>query len=306
MMPSENSLAPIILFTFNRLDHTQKTIEALKKNPLAQYSHLIVFNDAPKNQNQQDDVLSVRRYLKKVDGFKSIELKFKEKNMGLAQSIILGVTEIIELYGKVIVLEDDIVTSPSFLNYMNEALNFYEDKKSVWHISGWNYPINIDNLNSFFFTRIMNCWGWATWKDRWNYFEKNPQKVISNFTREDITRFDFEDSEAFWYQIKANIRGKINTWAIFWYATIFKNNGLCLNPTVRFIENIGLDGSGVHCNKEDNMAEQGPINTSTHFDFPEEIIESPLAYQRIKILLHQQKKSFLEKVIGKIKSLLRS
>jgi len=239
--------APIILFVYNRPDHTQQTLSALTANHLAKESNLIIYSDAPKNLQAEESVKAVRSLIKNIQGFKSVTIIERDKNWGLANSIIDGVTDVVNKYGKVIVLEDDIVTSPYFLLFINKALDFYENEKKVWHISGWNYPIFTSDLPDAFFWRTMNCWGWSTWKDRWQYYEKNVDKLIDIFSEDDIYLFDINDTAEMWSQVISNKEGKINTWAIFWYATIFKNEGLCLNPAVSFVKNIGLDGSGIHC-----------------------------------------------------------
>ena len=242
--------APIVLFVYNRPDHVRQTIEALASNIHASESILIIYSDAPKNQEAKEPVQKVRSFIKEIKGFKSITIIERDINWGLARSIIDGVTNVINQHGKVIVLEDDIVISPYFLQFMNDALEYYSNEKKVWHISGWNYSFDTYGIGDAFFWRVMNCWGWATWKDRWQYFEKDVDKLIANFTEDDIYRFNLNGAENFWYQVLANKSNTINTWAIFWYATIFKKNGLCLNPCKSFVTNIGQDGTGIHCNSD--------------------------------------------------------
>ncbi|WP_217496505.1 glycosyltransferase [Providencia heimbachae] len=172
-----SNLAPVVLFVYARPSHTQRTVDALLLNPDALSTDLIVYSDGARNDSDTEAVNQVRNIFKGINGFNSIKLIERKKNYGLAQNIIDGVTEVCNEYGKVIVLEDDIVTSPSFLNFMNAALNKYEKEKKVWHISGWNYPLkNVEKLPDAFFWRTMNCWGWATWDDRWKYFEKKTKK----------------------------------------------------------------------------------------------------------------------------------
>lgn len=242
-----NNLSPIILFTYNRPWHTRQTVEALQKNFLAIQSDFIIYSDAPKNSTAADQVQEVRDYLKTISGFKSIKIVEKEENWGLAKSIISGVTEIVNSYGKVIVLEDDMVTSPYFLNYMNDALDRYESCEKVFGITGFAYPIDTHNVPDAFFMKDEGCWGWATWKRSWQFFEKNTDSLIKTFTPNMIKEFNFDNTTDFWTQVVMNQQGKINTWAIYWYATVFLNNGLFLHPKETFIMNIGNDGSGVHC-----------------------------------------------------------
>lgn len=246
-----NNLSPIALFVYNRPDHTSRTLSALKKNSLASDSDLFIFSDGQIDNNLDESVNKVRDLISNVSGFKSVTIIEQENNVGLANSIISGVGEIVNIYGKVIVLEDDIVTSPFFLEYMNNALEKYQHNNNVWHISGWNYPIKDSKLEDTFFWGTMNCWGWATWEDRWKKFEKKPLELVNTWKKEDIYMFNLEGTYDFWNQVERNAEGSLNTWAIFWYATIFKNQGLCLNPGTTLVKNIGHDGSGVNCGSND-------------------------------------------------------
>lgn len=293
--------APIVLFVYNRPWHTRQTVEALQKNELAQASELFIYSDASKDIEDQASVQKVRKYLQAIDGFKKVTIIERDKNWGLADSIIDGVTDIVNRYGKIIVLEDDLVSSPYFLKFMNEALEFYKDEKKVWHISGWNYPIALDGLDDVFLWRVMNCWGWATWIDRWSHYEKNIEKVMMDFSLEDIERFNIDGHMDLWSQVVANKEGKMNTWAIFWYATIFKKNGLCLNPVKKFVENIGIDGSGSNCDTEDIYRSE--LSGKRDIQFETEIIESTLFLRRIKQFLQAQQKSYLVRIVNKLSRL---
>lgn len=299
---SKKELAPIILFVYNRPWHTQQTIEALKKNELACESELIVYSDAAKNENVVQKVNEVRDYIRTINGFKEVTIIEREKNWGLADSIIDGVTKIVNQYGKVIVLEDDLVTSPYFLKFMNEALGFYKGEKKVWHISGWGYPIENDDLNDVFLFRVSSCWGWATWADRWNNYEKNINKTIKTFSKDDIKKFNLENNENFWGQVLGNKNGRINTWAVFWYAIIFKNDGLCLHPTQTFVENIGLDGSGIHCRENNYLKSELSINN--HINFNLELQENNIATDYIKEIYKKKNtwKSKSSRIVNRIKS----
>jgi hypothetical protein len=293
------NLAPILLFVYNRPWHTQQTLEALQKNELADQSDLIIYSDAPKNDQAWSQVQEVRDYLKTISGFKSIQIIEREENWGLAKSIISGVTETVNQYGKIIVLEDDIVTSPAFLSFMNQALDFYQNQPKVWHISGWNYPIDPSGLGDTFLWRVMNCWGWATWADRWAHFEKNPQALMHNWSEQQKHHFDLDGSGVFWHQVTANAEGKMNTWAIFWYATIYEKNGLCLNPTQTYVDNIGHDGSGVHCG-DAGKQELVIVNQNLPHQFTTNYQENTLAVQRIKEYYQSQYKPIYIRAINKL------
>jgi hypothetical protein len=286
-LPIQGRLAPIVLFVYNRPDHTRQTLDALAANMMANESELFIFSDAPKDESAVEKVQAVRSYIKTVQGFGKVHIVERKENWGLAKSIIEGVTEIVNQYGKIIVLEDDIVTSPYFLKFMNDALDFYDGEKSVWHISGWNYPIDLDNLKDAFFWRIMNCWGWATWKDRWNFYKKDVNYLISSFTRKDIRRFTLNNSADMWAQVIANKEGIINTWAIFWYAAIFQQKGLCLNPAQSFVKNIGLDGSGIHCGKDSAMETHNICEKEIDFNTIQ-IEENKIAVKKIMRFYRKQ------------------
>ncbi|HHR6139281.1 TPA: hypothetical protein ACS72F_003222 [Providencia alcalifaciens] len=297
------NLAPVVLFVYGRPIHTQRTIDALLQNPESKDTDLIVYSDGPKQHSDTEKVESVREIIKKTSGFKSINLIERTENLGLAENIIDGVTKVCDEYGKVIVLEDDIVTSPFFLNFMNSALNKYQSNEKVWHISGWNYPFkNTEELPETFFWRTMNCWGWATWKDRWQYFEKSPQKLATSWNQETIQKFNLDGYHNFWSQVEENISGKLNTWAIFWYATIFSHKGLCLNPTTSFVANIGNDGSGENCGNIDIY--RNKTSQKTISDWSNTIEENTNIVFLIKHFYKTSKPSFVRRVLSKIKRVL--
>lgn len=243
-------LAPIVLFVYNRPDHTQKVLDALKNNPEAKDSELFVYCDGAKENATEKEKLLIeetRQVIKNIIGFKTVTIVESKKNKGLASSIIEGVTEIVNNYGRIIVLEDDIVTSRGFLKYMNDALEVYANVKTVMQISGYIFPFQEDSnkLDTFFYTPG-SCWGWATWKDAWKHFKKEPQNQFNELTTKNLWyEFTLRDTyTSYKSQIEQNISGQINTWAIFWYASIFLHGGTSIVPTISLVQNIGLDGSG--------------------------------------------------------------
>lgn len=243
------NLAPIILFVYNRAEHTRKTLEALQKNNFAKESELFIFSDGPKNEEAEGKVKEVRKYIKTISGFKNVEIIERSKNMGLANSIILGVTETVNKYGRVIVLEDDLATSPYFLEYMNGALDLYEEEDRVISIHGYIYPIK-KNLPETFFLKNPSCWGWATWKRGWKLFEPGGKKLLVELERKNLIKeFDFGGTYNFSGMLKRQMEGKNDSWAICWYASAFLRNKLTLYPGRSLVNNTGFDGSGVHSNK---------------------------------------------------------
>lgn len=249
------SAAPIVLFVYARPDHTRRTIEALALNELADHSDLIVYADAARNESEAVKVRAVRELVNAASGFRSLTVIERETNYGLARNIIEGVTDVCNRYGRAIVLEDDIVTSPHFLSYMNNALDRYAGEPRIWHISGWNVTIGIEKENRAFAWRMMECWGWATWSDKWRFFRKDTNFLMGAINPDEKRRFNLDGYVDYFSQILANANKEINTWAVYWYATIFLNDGLCISPYQSLVSNIGLDGSGLHCGRSRSLAQ---------------------------------------------------
>ena len=248
------TLAPIVLFVYNRPWHTQQTIEALQKNELSSESELFIYSDAPKAEKDQEKVQEARDYVHSIGGFKKITIIERVENWGLANSIIDGVTAIVNQYGKIIVLEDDLVTSPYFLKYMNDGLNLYEKSKDVISIHGYIYPVK-GNLPETFFLRGADCWGWATWKDKWTLFEPDGAKLLNELKQKElIKRFDYNGTYLYSKMLKKQIEGKNNSWAIRWYASAFLKNKYTLYPGKSLVLNIGNDGSGTHCGETNEFS----------------------------------------------------
>jgi GT2 family glycosyltransferase len=291
-------LAPIIIFTYNRLWHTKQTVEALQKNMYAEQSHLFIFSDGPKTEKDEPKVKEVRKYLKTIKGFRNIEIIERDKNWGLANNIIDGVTKIVNEYGRIIVLEDDIVTSPYFLKYMNEALSKYEDKEKVMHISGYMFPIKTDGLPDTFFLKPTSCWGWATWERAWKFFERNPQKQITALSKEQIKDFNLNNSYDYWTQVVLNYKGKLYTWAIFWYLSVYLRGGLSLHPRENLTKNIGVDGSGTHFSGKTSIFDV-ELTDKDSWEFPEEIVEHPLARRRLEDFFNKTKPPFWRRAASK-------
>jgi len=242
-------LAPVVLFTYNRPWHTEKSIDALRNNVLADQSELFIFSDGPRSTEEKVAVDSVRKYLKTIIGFEKVSIVEREGNLGLANSIISGVSEIVNRFGRVIVLEDDLVCSPFFLKYMNEALDYYEKEMTVISIHGYVYPV-AKKLPETFFLKGADCWGWATWKRGWDLFQSDGEKLLDELRQRNLGKeFDFNGAYPYTKMLEDQIRGKNNSWAIRWYASAFLKGRLTLYPGRSLIRNIGTDESGTHPRK---------------------------------------------------------
>jgi len=239
--------APIALFVYARPDHAHRTIEALLKNPETSSSDLIVFSDAARTPDKEESVRRVREYVASIKGFRSLTVHHRPQNFGLAKSIIEGVTQVLADHERVIVLEDDLETSPHFLRYMNEALDCYKDDSRVISVHGYVYPTE-QILPETFFLRGADCWGWATWRSGWKHFNPDGQYLLDELKRQNLIKaFDFNGAYSYSLMLQGQINGRNDSWAVRWHASAFLGNKLTLYPGRSLVLNIGNDSSGTHC-----------------------------------------------------------
>ena len=290
------TLAPIIIFTYNRPQHTRRMLQALERAELADQSDVYIYSDGPKNAQAIDNVNKVRALIAEPWNFKSITIVERAKNLGLAQNVISGVTEIINQRGKAIVLEDDLKISSIGLRYFNDALDAYEEEEKVMEISGYMYPVkDAAQLPESFFFRVANSWGWATWSRAWKHYNTDIEELTKDFDKEKIKNFSIDHTENFWKQVKEFKAGKINSWAIRWYLTIFNQNGIVLYPRQSMIQNLGTDGSGTHSDEDTAYLTELANVAVTHF--PSTIEENQQAYEAIKYFYKNRKGSYWQRGI---------
>ncbi|MFM7023790.1 MAG: hypothetical protein ACKOXB_12535 [Flavobacteriales bacterium] len=276
-------LAPIVLFAYNRPFHLAHTLESLSNNTLAGESELIVYSDGPKNPSDKEELAvieAVRAAVNKKKWCKSVTLVCAEKNKGLKSSIVEGVNDVISRHGRVIVIEDDLVLGKNFLSYMNEALEMYELKKRVMHISGYSFNMDKSTLGDTFFLPMTCSWGWATWSDRWMLFMNDAQKISDAINkRNEMNKFNFYGNYTDMQdQLEANIEGRLDTWGIKWYGSTFLQNGLSLYPKYSLVKNIGFDNSGMN-SKEDKSFDVDLFEDASVQLLPLKVEESKAASQ---------------------------
>ncbi|WP_205692199.1 glycosyltransferase [Cellulophaga sp. Z1A5H] len=296
-------LAPILLFTYKRLDALKNTIAALKKNELAPNSDLFIFSDGPKHEKDKEIIEDIRAYLKTIDGFKSVTISASPANKGLANSIIGGVTKIMEQSETVIVLEDDLLTTPNFLMYMNKALSKYTAEEKVFSISGYSFDLRTkdQNPNTTYLLNRGWSWGWATWRDRW---DKVDWEVASypNFSENKKERREFakggSDLNA---MLDKQMTGKLDSWAIRWFFHQFHNKGLTLYPLGSKVYNDGFDEFATHTNgSEKRYIPYLDKEYNMDFDFPEEVAISKEYQKRF-----QSKMGIIARIKSKIETLFK-
>jgi len=300
--------APIVLFVYNRLYHTTKTIEALKKNQLASESELYIYSDGAKNNQDIDQIEAVRDYIKSVSGFKKITVIKRKYNWGLANSIIDGVTKIVNQYGRVIVLEDDLVTSPYFLKFMNEALELYANNEKVISVHGYFYPIEkMVNVPETFFIKGADCWGWATWKSGWDLFELDGQKLLNELEARGLSKkANFNNTYNYSGMLKDQIKGKNNSWAIRWYISALLNDKLTLYPKISFVRNIGHDGSGSNCSPSLEYDVLGLSEGTSLVNSDNIVFENSEARLHIEIFFRSLNKNFFIRCYKRLRFFLTS
>lgn len=277
--------APIALFAYNRPEHLSKTLQTLKACLLASDSELYLFIDGPRGDADRSKVDQVRAVAHAISGFKRVQVQERQENHGLSRSIIAGVTALSERHGRVIVLEDDIVVARGFLLFMNQALSRFAEEPRVMQVSGYMFPIeNAGAIGSTVLSRVPASWGWSTWDRAWRHFEPDSGRLLASLQdKETQYEFDLEGAYPYYAQLKMQVSGQLDVWGVRWYASVFANKGLCLYPAQSLVQNVGMDGSGVHC----GISQAFDVHLSRHeaWQFPDRIEESREALTQIQEFL---------------------
>ena len=242
-------LAPIVVFSYNRPDHLRQTLDALSKNELASESELFIYCDGAKDNasdEQGRQIVENRNVAQSITGFHKVHVVERNRNFGLADNISGAVTEIVNKYGKIITLEDDVITSSGFLRYMNDALDLYEADEQVMHVSGYMYPHKQKLPETFFYEVPYPGGGWATWKRAWVHFSNDINGLYAYWSPR-WKEFNKYGGDYLQKQLEANKNGSMYTWFIKWHAVLLRMGGLTLYPHTSLTNNIGFDNSGTNC-----------------------------------------------------------
>lgn len=285
MSETHMSLAPIALFGYKRPEHLRRTLKALQVCAQARGSELHVFIDGPKHVGDRPAVEKVRALVRNLKGFAHVLVHERAENIGLARSVIEGVTELSRTHGRVIVLEDDLVVAPGFLTYMNQALLRYQDEPKIMQVSGYMFPVaHSERVGSTFLCRVPTSWGWGTWERAWKRLELDSASLLS-FLQDPGQQHEFNVKGAYPYfeHLKLQAEGKMDVWGVRWYASMFVAGGLCVYPGESMVQNIGMDGSGVHC----GVSRSFEVDLSAHerWQFPDRVEESATGLESIREFL---------------------
>ena len=256
--------APVVAFVYNRPDKAKKMMESLAGNKYAKDSDLFIYSDGPKNENARDGVEKTREYIdsvKETGHFLSVTIIKAEKNKGLAASVISGVGEVMDRYGRAIVVEDDLILSPGFLAYMNTCLDYYSEDKRIWSVSGYTPMLRSAKRyeKDVYLNYRASSWGWGTWKDRWDMVDWNVSDYDS-FKYNPVANIRFclggNDQPS---MLRTQMKGKLDSWAIRWCYAQSRRGMYSIAPTHTLVENSGLDGSGTNSRKGDKKKLGGCI-----------------------------------------------
>ena len=268
--------AAIAVFVYKRAEHTRRLLHSLLRNPLARQSAIAIYCDGPRNEDEADAVRQARAVVRELAPAQA-RIVERERNLGLAPSIIAGVTETVGAYGRVIVLEDDLELSPVALDYFNAALERYRDEERVMHVAGYMYPVGAALPESFFY-REATCYGWATWTRAWRHFEPDGRRILDAVRERGARReFDAGGSIDFTGMLEAQIAGRVDSWAIRWYGSLWLQGGLALHPGHSLVRNTGFDGSGEHSGATEAYAVE--LGSEPVQRFPDAIEEDATALQ---------------------------
>jgi len=294
-------LAPIALFAYNRPHHLRRTVERLQKNTLADQSDLHIFSDGAKNRDSSKAVEEVRRFIHTIDGFASVTIVERSRNFGLAASIIDGISQLCERCAEAIAVEDDLLTSPDFLRFMNAALNRYRFDSQVFSIGAINFAVDVPrdySWDAFFSYRSCSI-GWATWQDRWqkvdwqvkDYREfRSDRKRLGKFRRGggDLPRM-----------LAKQMAGHLDSWAIRWAYAHTMHDAVALMPAESRVYHIGYDGSGTNC--RNLPLPQGPLaseKSTATYRFPDSFLPEPSFAQQMRKMHPGSFAGRLKKYVG--------
>ena len=239
--------APVVVFAYRRPEHLRRTLESLLRCPESAHTQFIVYCDGPRQGAEVADVEATRRVAVELLGSRA-EYHFADANMGLSRSVIGGVTDVVERFGRAIVVEDDLELDQGFLAFMNAGLERYSDEDAVYQVSGYMFDIpEFEQRRTALFLPLTVSWGWATWKRAWDRFDAGAEGW-QRLSRDPALRRRFNLDGAFDYanMLMRQMAGLQDSWAIRWYWTVFSRGGMVLFPPASLVDNTGFDGSGTH------------------------------------------------------------
>ena len=298
--------APIIIFSYNRPNSLKYLIKSIKKNSEAKNSSIYFFQDNFKNMQDVEYVNKCKKLIKNTKGFKKVRLILRKSHYGFYKNFINGLKFFFMKHNQGIILEDDLVVSKYFLKFMNQSLIRYKNDKRVWSISGWNYDIPLKSKYDAYFMRNFISWGWATWANRFNKYKKKPDKIIKNWDRDKIKKFNLDNNYDYFSQILRNQNNLLNSFGVFWYATIFENKGLCLAPLKSMVVNTGWNSKATHTKIKNKTFTTKKLSQKKKFKFPINVEEDKQFFEKVKNYISGEKKNMIKKIYTLLKTNLKN
>lgn len=289
-----NDKTPIALFTYNRPKHAQHVLETLAACPRLDECQLHIFCDGPRRPEDETGVAESRLVVREYSTRLGAEVVEGDENLGLARSIVTGVTKLCREYGRIIVLEDDLAVSPDFIDYMLQGLDRYQHEPNVYQVSGYMFPVAHPQKPDVFFLPMATTWGWATWERAWQTVDWNATGSREQLKDAKVRRrFDLDNSYPYSAMLEQRLAKKNDSWGILFWWAVFQANGLVLHPQRSLVWNEGFDGSGTHCGdylwsnvrSSDGVTQQG---FQRPFELPDNIVADQAAFRRIKTFLRKQ------------------
>ncbi len=298
-------LAPIVLFVYNRPEHTRRTLAALAANPLAAESDLVIYADGPETPEHGASVAQAREVARAAAGFKSAKLIERGANIGLANSIITGVTEVCANHGRAIIVEDDLLVAPGFLEFLNAGLRRYESEPDVMQVSGYSYPAHDGSIPPTFFLPMVSCWGWATWARAWSRFDAAMSLLPRlDKDRAQRRRFNLDGAYDYYGMARQQAKGQIDSWGVRWQLSLFAHDGLVLYPRETLVTNIGVDASGTQGAGTPSLqrAIGGDSGGPGTLAWPTEIATNAAAFEQVRQLLLGERPGIIRRIIERVRS----
>lgn len=302
-----STLAPVVVFAYRRPDHLRNTLASLMRCAGFDRTPVIVYGDGPRDSGETGSVMATRELAQSMLGERA-EYHFSEANLGLSRSVIGGVTEVVDRFGRAIVVEDDLELSPSFLTFMNHALDRYANDERVFQVSGYMFDVpQLKAAPSALFLPLTVSWGWATWRRAWNQFDPLASGWEALRTDRDLRRrFNLDEAYDYATMLVRQMEGLRNSWAVRWYWTVFKANGLVLFPPVSLVRNTGFDGSGTHGRGLlRRFSKARPVLPSTEIDLPESVRLDERLFAQVKKALWWQNGGWIAPVADRLRRLLK-
>lgn len=301
---------PIALFTYNRAEHTARVLNSLTNCARLDECSLHIYCDAPKQEEHAAGVEASRQVVREHAAKFDATVIERDTNLGLARSIVDGVTDLCNRYGRAIVLEDDLVLSPSFIDYMLQALDRYADEENVYQISGYMFPISQPKGADAFFLPLITTWGWAIWQRAWRIFDWDASDALEQLKDPSMRRsFDLQNSYPYSVMLENQLKGISQSWGILFWWQVFKVRGLALHPRHSLVWNGGFDNTGTNCGDQGWSIEYGADTVSRTtskgaFDLPEKVAANQDAFDNICNFL--KKEQYPASLAGRIRRRLQT